>query len=39
MTDYLRMSAIQLADVIRTGEMTALDVVNLHVARIERVNP
>ena len=39
MTDYLTKGAVELAQIIRNRKMSALEVVNLHIARIERINP
>jgi len=37
--DVLRASAIQLADLIRTRELSPVEVVQTHIDRIEAVNP
>ena len=39
MTDFLTKGAAELAQIIRNRKMSALDVVNMHIARIERINP
>ena len=38
-TRFLTSSAIELAALIRSGEVTSLDVVDTHIARIRAVNP
>ncbi len=39
MTDTWRHSAAQIADAVRRGETSAVDVAEAHLARIESVNP
>ncbi len=38
-SEYLRASGIQLARWIRDGEATSADVVDAHIAEVQRVNP
>lgn len=39
MHDVLRLSAVELASGIRNGELSSLEVVETHIARIEALNP
>ena len=38
MADYLGMSATELAQIVRTGQASARDVVDAHLAHISRVD-
>ena len=39
MDKIINLSAFEMAEMMRTGDLTALEVIEAHIARIEAVNP